>query len=546
MYPEAWTWFAGWVNRTTWNGTIYNSSHWKYVNSTVTNGSRWNGTVWNRTDPFKEVTYLNGTIYNSSRWINRTAWNGTLYNVSHWKNISIYWNGTVHNQSHGGTYNITILYENETNGINFPVNLTMNNSGIHRLIIYYADETDEVWFNNDGVHPTHFFTTNNCGALNNKSGRFNITVNKDVVAFEFRWNDSVGRIYRCSRTVLQTDWNTTIYIRTDLPTYGESSWTMNNSLVRYQLSFLDETFLYSISNHPYAFLYKYNSSGVREVIHSEYFDLVGYVHPWLVFGDSYFIGVGCDDDYKDRIDTVVASTQISQTDLRIPYTTQITYSIYDLIAIRSGRSATSFYVNYTDSTSSTDWAEFTVYYMLNGTCIDASVQNVSYYDNYNFTFTTAMGYRPYENYSYNINISLTDAVSADFEGIYQTGRMTMFAPYHHSIAKADIDELFILLFGGSPIYSYDAELKGKDVNVPWTYVIIFIIALILLFSFGKLNAFVGGLAVGFWLLGAGSLISGISTLYDNSGVFAQGISLFVVATFIIVLSIVGLLGRVEK
>jgi hypothetical protein len=183
--------------------------------------------------------------------------------------------------------------------------------------------------------------------------------------------------------------------------------------------------------------------------------------------------------------------------------------------------------------------------MSNKTEIPTSIQNVSYYDNYNFTFTTAMGFQQYENYSYTLTISLSDDVSEDFEGIYETGYMPVYAPYNRTrISNASIDDLFRLLFGGSPIYSY--ERQAESIEVPWTYLVVFVVALLLLFSFGRLNAFIGGLAVGIWLLGVGTLISGMSLLYEQRGIFTHGVSLFVIATFIIVLSIVGLLGRVER
>jgi hypothetical protein len=63
-------------------------------------------------------------------------------------------------------------------------------------------------------------------------------------------------------------------------------------------------------------------------------------------------------------------------------------------------------------------------------------------------------------------------------------------------------------------------------------------------TFGKLNSFVGGVAVGVFLLLSGGAIS-LDVLYflTPSG---AGPSIMVVGVFIIALSIVGLIGSVEK
>jgi len=535
------TWILNQTNLSVSNGTY----RWVYQEANTTfNTYYWMVTV---NDSYTNVTYVyNFNLVTNRTWKNITEWNGTVFTDQNntefkfWRSPVSTWSGRISNQSHGGTYQINILFENETNGRNFPVNLEMNNTGIHSFIIHFNDETDYVLFNHNGVYGSHDNTTA-CDVTNNRSGNFSVTVNKQVKYFEFRWNDSDGRIYRCTRFVIPSTFSVTMYIRIDLPVYGESTATFNNSIVKYKLAFLDETGQYRHPNNPRVIIYKYNSSGTQQIIHSEYFDPSGRVYPWLVYGEIYYLGAACDTTSIERIGEFYAGSDIEQNEIRIPFEEDLRYSFFDLIQLRIGNTTSLFYVNYTDTTLSNIWVEFTVYNYTNDTLILSSVQNQSFVNTFNFTFTIAMGYSSYENYKFQINVSLSGLTNEHYEGVYSSGKIPIFAHAHLSISNRSIDNLFTLLFGGSPIYDSDNPL----VYVPWTYILVFVVSLILLLSFGKLNAFLGGLAVGFWLVFAGILISGISVLYNNY-TWWNGPTLSVIGAFIIILSFVGLLGGVER
>ena len=63
-------------------------------------------------------------------------------------------------------------------------------------------------------------------------------------------------------------------------------------------------------------------------------------------------------------------------------------------------------------------------------------------------------------------------------------------------------------------------------------------------SFGRLNAFLGMMAVGAFLILAGALI-GISELFANYAWY-EGASLIVIGVFLLALALIGLIGGVEK
>jgi hypothetical protein len=98
-----------------------------------------------------------------------------------------------------------------------------------------------------------------------------------------------------------------------------------------------------------------------------------------------------------------------------------------------------------------------------------------------------------------------------------------------------------IIFGGSPIHDADDD----TVFVPWTYLLISIGAFVVLVTFGKLNSFIGGVAVGVFLLLCGVAITGITPLFANYS-WWEGASVSVIGVFIIAISVIALLGGVEK
>jgi len=125
---------------------------------------------------------------------------------------------TAFNSTGGGSYNISVRYENESNGRNALVNLSR--FGPHDFRIHYSDEVDYVIFNN-GVHTS---TTPGGDFSTNASGYFNITTDKTIQFIEFTWNASDEELYTCKRILIPEsgERNLIFYIRTDMPVYGET------------------------------------------------------------------------------------------------------------------------------------------------------------------------------------------------------------------------------------------------------------------------------------------------------------------------------------
>lgn len=523
------TWTLNQSNVSVSNGTYY----FNYSNATILYQTYWWMVTVN--DSYTNVTFIYHFTVSPYTWKNVTWWNGTIINT--FQPIQI-WNGNINNQTHGGIYNITIFFENETEGVNHRVDLEQKNTGIHKFIIHYADGIDYVYFNNNGVSGSHYTTI--AGYFNNnRSGNFTLVIDKQVKYFEFRWNDSTGRTWYCTRYTVPTANNVSMYIRTDLSVYGETTTAFNPSLVQYTLSFNDETGKFLEQNNPYVYFYTYNSSGVKQIIDAEYMDAESRVYPMLVYNEKYYIGVSCDVLTIDRIGDFVATSNTAQTDVRIPFQGAMTYTIYDLCTITAGWYAGGLYVDYVDTTFGTVAVECTIYYYINESLF--LVKNYTYTDTQNFTFDLIEGINLTSNYKYQINTTLSGSTNSMFQGYYETGKCPIFAGISPITNNNTIDTIFTIIFGPSPIYNHD----DPSIFVPWAYILVFIVSFVLMASFGKLNAFIGGLAVGLFLIFAGTTITGLNALYTQYPGW-PGPTTVIIGAFITAISIISLIGGVEK
>ena len=443
------------------------------------------------------------------------------------------------------TLNITVLYENETEGKNYPVNLGQPFTGVHRFIVYYGNNTDTVTFDNLAGTGCIHTSTMEGNFSGNSSGIFSLNLSffEDPKFFELRWNDTFGQVYYCTRkqVCIPGQDNYTFYIRTDLPVYSESTLNFSSSLVKYQLGFYDETGEFIYPNQPYVVVYAYNSSGVRMIIDSEYMDATSQIYPWLVFGNRYFLGVHSTVLEIDRIGYFDATYLIQQTDIRIPYQGNVVYNIFDLCTITYGWYATGFWVHYLDTTGSTILSEFTVYNYTNENFIPAATEITMYAPNRIYYFDAAHGCSVTQNYKFQINTTLNGLKSQYYQGNYSTGKMPIFANITNITSNQTLDDIFQIIFGDSPIH----DSSDSTIFVPWAYIVIFVGAFVLLLSFGKLNAFLGGLAAGLFLSFAGAVVTGVQTLFSNYA-WWSGPSLIVIGGFIVALSVIGLIGGVER
>lgn len=204
-----------WLTPSTWNGTLYNSSHWLPIstwNGTLYNTSHWllttswNGTLYNATQVIT-ISSWNGTLYNASHWLSTTVWNGTLYNTSHWLLLTS-WNGTLYNETqtntiaswNGTLYNISHWLPISTwNGTLYNTSrwllLTSWNGTLYNAT---QPRTISTWNGTLYNSTTAIIIASWNGTLYNTSHWLPVST----------WN---GTLYNTSRWLLVSSWNGTLY-----------------------------------------------------------------------------------------------------------------------------------------------------------------------------------------------------------------------------------------------------------------------------------------------------------------------------------------------
>jgi len=464
---------------------------------------------------------------------------------------------TASSTTSGAIYNITVRYENESEQGNRPVNLREYGGHTnHTLYIYCSDATYQVRINNIGV----WWTSNGITLVDDntddgKYRNFSISVNKTVDYFEFQWNSTTNTSMYCFRKIVPDNLSVVddkyvldFYVRTDLLVYPDYPYFINRegngSLVKYTYSYLDNSgdFL-DPDNDAFAIIYAFNSSGKKMIIHSEYFDQEQKVHPWLVYQNTYYQGVKCNIVTYDRIGLAPATSETDVTEIVIPESFESYYGFFDLIQLSYGWNDTisgipGIYVHYQDTTFSTISVNCSVYGYYNNTLMDYEPVAIS--DNWFY-------YRDTENVDFNadyyvvINATLSGSVNQYYNGTY-LHTFVVYSQSNYSVIGNDtLDDLIGDILGDSPFYSDD----NPNIFVPWTYLILFGLCFVEMTTFGKLNAFLGSLAVGLTLILGGGMIVGISTLFSNYP-FWQGASLAVIGVFMASISVIGLIGGAEK
>jgi len=489
----------------------------------ATCGNHTNQSVYIRYTTGSPVTdRISGTFAaNESNWSNVTI-SGldeqTQYNFTAWTyaNASgspffMKWSSftTCSSETEGGTYNIIVRYENESTSGNIPVDLSI--WGKHRFNIHYANLTDYVEFD-DGICTSSvdgFFGSN-------ASGNFTFISNTTVEFIEFLWNFSNGSTYQCSRTLIpDTTQNLTFYIRTNMPVYGVSSGFLNDSLVTYTYSFNDPSkeFEGALELDSYVDIYTFNSTG-RLTIHKQYWDAQDKVYPMLVGCKKYFIGVGCSTRTVDRI--AVAPTPCSSTSditpdpIRIPISDDISYAFFDVININQGwlgDETSGFYVYYYDTMFATNSVTIRIW-DINGTMVYIYTAEANVW---NFTYAQAC-----KLYQYNYTLTV------DHE-VWDTNQTITGVLYPGMKAITDVASLNDFLnktFGYTPFVN--AETLQE---VPWSWVLVFVIGFIIIVSFGQINAYLGTLGCGVWFAAAYGLVIGLPWLFLVGGIFLVTMSL---------------------
>ena len=482
-----------------------------------------------------ESTYNNATIYDLTpdRTYYFTAWtyvqDSGSPSLDAWSDDVAYATAEIE----GGIYNITIRYENESIHGNLPINLS--DGCYHRLLIHYRNQTDEVCFCNGS-----WASDVNVDVSGNWSGELAVTVNKTVLFFEFRWNDTdyLERFplvkpanlssYFCRRIIVPADddFNITFYVRTDLLLYPITTSYYNHSLIQYTYTFKDPSTLFvnAPTNDAWADIYCYNSSGTRLTIHKELFSANDEVYPMLVYDKKYFIGVGCSELEIDRIGIAPTTTNTAPDPIYIPPSVNVTYAFFDVINLDVGwmGGGSGLYVYYQDTLFGTNSVTFTVWCYSNGTLVYQTTSDQSYK---NFTYPAA---NQSLSYTYKIEVNHTVWLTNMSVQARINAGMTPITDI------VSLENLLQKILGNSPFINYDPASPNYGQSIPWTEVVVGAIAIILIASFGYANATLGMLSTGLWLAAAGTIIEGMSWQFPAVG------------AFLIALSIVFAIGGKEK
>ena len=483
--------------------------------------------------PFEStVSFSAWTYINNSGSPSRSAWSESPTTTS----------GTTS----GAIYNVTIRYENTSSGENLPVNLRRYNN--HTLIIQYESAKDTIKINDSGIWEyTSGVTLVDDNTIN---GNFSISLDQTVSYFEFRWNTSVGSQRYCNRKIVPYNlpekddmYSLDFYIRTDLLVYPETTpYTPNpdgnGSIVKYTYGYIDNTgdFL-SPENDAFSIIYTFNSEGEKMIIHSEYFDQEGKTHPWLVYQETYFQGLKCNVLEYERIGQAPATAELEILDIVIPEEYEQNFSFNDLINFDYGWNSNGIYIYYQDTSFSTVLVKCYIYGYYNNSLMD--YEQVSVNEKY-FYYTLAENVNFSKDYYVKIETTIESSFHEEYNGVY-TKYATIYAKENQTVINNNtIDDIFNNIFGDSPLYNEDT-----NAFVPWTYIILFGLCFIEMTTFGKLNAFMGTLAVGVTLILSGVMISGISTLFSNYA-WWEGPVLATIGIFSSAISIIGLIGGAEK
>lgn len=430
---------------------------------------------------------------------------------------------TVSADTQGGNYTISIRYENVSYGL---VPLTLGH--YHQFIVHYDNKTEFNYWDGSGALITTGTYKNESSDIwdNSANGVFSFNASSRPLWLEFHWNDTLDQDYRCNRIIIPQvgQRNVTFYIQTSLRVFRESTFTINDSLVKYAYSFVDETGKFNVNTNALAEIFFYNSSGSKIIVHSEYWDTELKMYPWLVYGKKYFIGVYCDALNIPNLG-IAPSEQNEEPQIIIPFEYVGENNFFEYIELDIEWVGNSIVLTYLDTDYSSTNVTLKLYYYNNTT-----LMNTAYYNDLS-SFVHSWGGLN-RSHSYKIEVIVVN-------GIWPNGKSSGLFPFFGimelSVSSSTINSVLETIFGRTPMIS---NVEGVEREVEWVYIGIFGMSFILLVSFGKLNAFLGSTVVGMWLLFANVAITGIDPLPNGAVLAAVGI-------FIIVLSIVGLLGGVE-
>ena len=431
---------------------------------------------------------------------------------------------TVSAGTEGGNYTITIRYEN----ISYKT-IPLTRGVYHKFNVHYADRTEFNFWDGSGnlITTGTYANESTIISINPASGTFTFNAPSRPLWMEFHWNETDGMIYRCNRIIVPQSGqrNVTFYLRIDLPVFRETVFTINGTLVKYAYTFVDETGFYDTESNALAEIFFYNSTGTKIIVHREYWDTELKMYPWLVYAKKYFMGVYCDDVSVANLG-IAPSEQNEEPQIIIPFSYIETHNFFDYIVLTFWwQDSTTLGFTYLDTDYSSTNVTLNLYWW-NNTLISTNYYN----DLSNFNhFWVGLN----DTYSYKVEVITVNDIWPD--GL-SSQNIPIYGIIRLSVTHTTVDNVMETMFGKSPLWMQNID--GTEREVPWSQVIIFGVAFILLVTLGKLNAFLGMSVTGGWLLFSSVAITGVQ--------LAGGAALAVVGLFLIALSIIGLLGGVER
>jgi len=431
---------------------------------------------------------------------------------------------TVASSTAGGTYNIYIRYENGSNGLvdcNASSVHWAENSGPHEFIVHYEDKEEVNRWSDPGTGTFDWNISQTPGISTINNGKIVFTSTSTVLFMEFHWNSTrfgyYNQSYRCSRIIVPDPGqrNITFYIRTDLPVYGESAYDFNKSLVQYSYSFQDKTRIFDTKYglDTYAYIYKYNSTGSRIIIHKEFWDGSKKVYPMLVYDGFYLMGVGCSELIVDSLCIAPTGTDLGPN-IIIDIPINITYFVTDFISYTQGWSpgATGFWVHYADSESGTISTNFSVYDYFNRTLVFSDESTL---DNKNYSYPDANQSLPYV---WVITINHTEWTENVSIGSF-------IMPIHETpFNDTNLSNWLDLLLGETPFRNIET---GEEVS--WVYVLVGVVAFFILVSFGSYHANGGVFITGGFIAFCGSILTVYQVTLLNASLIPVGIFMMAIA-----------------
>jgi len=433
---------------------------------------------------------------------------------------------TVSTGTEGGNYTITLRYENVSYNT-----IPITRGVYHTFVVHYADRTEYNFWDDSGALITTGTYANESDFTSNNpaSGNFSFNASARPLWMEFHWNDTYrgnAAEFRCNRIIIHGSGqrNITFYLRIDLPVFRETVFTINGTLVKYAYSFVDETGFFDTESNSYAEIFFYNSAEDKITVHSEYWDTELKMYPWLVYSKKYFMGVSCDDFSVENLG-IAPSEQNEEPQIVIPFSYTETNNFFEYINLTIWwQDATTLGLTYLDTDYSSTNVTLKLYYW-NNTLISTDYYN----DLSNFNhFWLGLN----NTYSYKIEVITVNGIWQD--GL-SSGRIPFYGVLSLSVSSTTINNIMTTIFGKSPLWVQNID--GSERTVPWSQVIIFGVAFILLVTLGKLNAFLGMSITGGWLIISSAAITGVQLL--------GGAALVTIGIFLIALSIIGLLGGIE-